>query len=182
MALQLSLREATLKEMDACTSETAEIPEQLTPKGAELSQLTEKHRELSEKLNRMKTQNAADPTVVNDQKSVAGGCERPNKRAVMARQCKESSTTPSTAAFSALLADREDYKNCCEALTIENHCIPGLASEAKKLNKKLAKLEKVDTASKAMPRGERSGFQLPISEWLPYRRSSLVSRICFCDW
>lgn len=90
---------------------------------------------------------------MNDQKSVTGSCERPYKQAWVARQCKESSTSCSTAALSALLAEREDYPNRCEALEIENQCLPGLALEAKKIRKKLAKPEKADTASKTTAKG-----------------------------
>lgn len=90
---------------------------------------------------------------MDDRKSVAGDCERPSKQVQMARWSKASSTTPFNAVFSALLAEREDYKNIFEALTIENQCIPGLASEAKEICKKLAELEKIDTASRATPKG-----------------------------
>lgn len=80
----------------------------------------------------------AGTTALNDGKSVAYSCKSLNERARVAHQCKESSTAPSTAAFSALLAEREDYKNRFEALTIRNQRNPGLALEAKELQEKLA--------------------------------------------
>lgn len=62
------------------------------------------------------------------------------------------SITTSAAAFSALLAERENNKICCEALTIENQCILGLAADSKELQEKLADLEKAGAASKTAPK------------------------------
>lgn len=55
------------------------------------------------------------------------------------------------AVFSTLLAEREDYENRCEALTIENQGTSAWASAAKGLREKLVGIETVDTASKAAP-------------------------------
>lgn len=70
----------------------------------------------------------------------------------MARLCEDSSTKPSTVAFLALLAEREEYKNRCETLTLENQCIPGLSAEARELREKLTEYEKSDAASKTTRR------------------------------
>lgn len=106
--------------MDTHTPEIVELQEQLTAKIAELSQLSAKHSMLTDELSRVKSQNAAGTAVLNNLKSIGKNYERPNRSARVTLQCKESYTTPSTAEFSALLAERKDYKNCFEALSLEN--------------------------------------------------------------
>lgn len=108
----------------------AKLHEQLTAKTAAFAQLSAKRSELTNELNRVKLQSAAGAAVLDDPRLIAGNYERPTKRARVTGQCKESSTTPSTPLFSALLAEREDYENRCEALTFENQCIPALFDEA----------------------------------------------------
>lgn len=51
-------------------------------------------------------------------------------------------------AFSALFAERNDFKNRCEALTLENQCIYGSAAEAKELRERMSDREKTDLAAK----------------------------------
>lgn len=70
----------------------------------------------------------------------------------MTRPCKVSSTTPSTEAFSAQLAEPQEYKNRHEAWMIENQCTLGLTAEAKELQEKLAGHEKTDAAWKTAPK------------------------------
>lgn len=82
-------------------------------------------------------------TVLDDLILVARACERPAKRGEVTRSCIESSTTPSTTAFSALLNDGEDHKSRCELITLANHCIFGLATETKERLEKLADLERL---------------------------------------
>lgn len=54
VALQSSLRKATLEEMDAHTAEKAELQEQPMAKRAELSELLSKNGELANELRRVK--------------------------------------------------------------------------------------------------------------------------------
>lgn len=112
-----------------------------------------KHSELTDKLCRVKSRSAAAATILHNQKSVVGNCERPRKRARVTRLCKESFSTSSTAVLSALLAEPESYKNFCEGLTFENKCIPGLAAEVKELQRKLADRKKAKAASITAPKG-----------------------------
>lgn len=56
---------------------------------------------------------------------------------------------------SALLAERENYKDRCEALMIENQCISGLAFEAKVLGEKSTDCEKAVVASKTTPKRQK---------------------------
>lgn len=132
----------------------------------------------------MTSQNATGATVLHNLKSAAGSFERPKKRARLTRHCEESSTTRSAAARSALLAEQGDYKNCCEAMTIENKCISVLAAEANELRKILANREEANVVSKATSKvAEGIVLPLPICMWLDSRQSSPTLRLCnhFCS-
>lgn len=87
-----------------------------------------------------------------DSRLAAGACGRPEKVPKMTRSCEESSTTPSAAAFSALLAEQADLKNRLGALALERKCIPGLAAAVKELQEKLADREKIETTVETSPR------------------------------
>lgn len=97
----------------------------------------------------MKSQDATESTALDDRKLVAGNCERFINCARVAHQCKQLSATLSAAAFFALLAEREDKKNRCEALAIKSQGIFGLfglASKTEWLQETPAELEKAGTA------------------------------------
>lgn len=49
---------------------------------------------------------------------------------------------PSNAAYSALLAERDEFKNRCKALIPENQCIQTLAEEANELHAMVPDIEK----------------------------------------
>lgn len=182
IAMPSTLQEATREKMDFHVGKIAELQGQLTATDAELFQLSAMYRERAEMLNRVKSQSVAAPTVLDYRKSVAVDCERPNKRAGVEAQCEELSTTSSTAAFSALLADPEDYKNFCESLTIRNQLNSRLASETKNCARSWPTLEKSPLRRRPRQRGEKSVLRLPISVRLPSRRSPLVSWLYICDW
>lgn len=99
VALQSRFWKAVLEKMDTLTAEIAELQERLVAKGAELSQLSAKHSELTDKLVHVNSQSAAGYNVQDDQKSVAGTVKRFNKRVRVARQRKKWSITPSSTAF-----------------------------------------------------------------------------------
>lgn len=142
--------------MDTQTAEIAKVKEHVAARGAELSHLSAKKSGLTDELIRVKSQSAAGAPALDNPKLAASNSERPSKRAWMARQCKESSTTLSTATFFALLAEREDYKYSCESLTIENRCMPELDSNGKELLEKSAEFESVNSASKTTSKGQKN--------------------------
>lgn len=111
IALQSALREAVQKKTNTHTAKIAEVQKQVMAKSAKLSQPYAKHRELTNELDGEKWQNAIGATVLDELNSVAWNCECPKKRVRVTRQCKHSSTTFSTAASPALLAEWEDYNN-----------------------------------------------------------------------
>lgn len=92
---------------------------------------------------------------MNDPKSTAGNYERPNNRVRVTHPSKESSTTTFSAACSALLTERENYKNCFEDLTIKKQCLSGLVAKTKELEDKLVDREKTDSASKTTLKGHK---------------------------
>lgn len=74
----------------------------------------------------------------------------------MTRSCDESFVTlitPSTAAFSALLAEQDSLTTRYEGLTLESRCIPRLATEAKELWQKRSNHEKTNVTVRAAPKG-----------------------------
>lgn len=139
--------------MDTHTAEIGHLQKHATARSAELSQLLAKSSELISGLSRVNSQNADEATVLNDLESVAENCKRADIRATVTRQCNELSITPSTAAFSAQIAEWEDYKNRCEVFTLKNQCISSLAAEAKKLRTILPDHEKTEAALKTAPNG-----------------------------
>lgn len=102
--------------------------------------MSAKQGELTDELSRVKSHYGAGATMSVDLKSVTDACERPTKRAKMTSSCREPTTTPSTAAFLALLAKRIYPKNRCEALARESQCIPDLVNEAKELQGEVGRL------------------------------------------
>lgn len=125
MALQSLLWEATLENMDARSAEMTELQELLTAKDAESSELRTKNSKLVDELSWVKTQNATGGTISDDLMSVADSCDRPLKRAKVARLGKDTSTTPSMTAFPAMPAEWEDHKSRCETLTLETSVFLG---------------------------------------------------------
>lgn len=138
VVLQSGLPEAAQKDMDAQTAKCAELQEQLATTNTKFLQLLTKHGKLNSELSLVKMQHAAGADVSNSLMSVGEARERSATLAKRTRLCKGSFTTPSTVSFSALLTERDDFEKCYEALTLENHCVPGLAAAAKELCEKLA--------------------------------------------
>lgn len=66
------------------------------------------HVELTDKLIHFKSQSAAADTVSKNPKSVGEACEHPEKRARGTRQRKNSSATPFTTTFLAILVDQQN--------------------------------------------------------------------------
>lgn len=127
-----------------------ELHERLVAKNAELLQLSAKESELTNELNRVKWQDETEATVPHDLKLVVGACERPKKHARPTHQLKEYFITPLTAAFLALLAEKDDFENCCVAVTLESQCTTELAAEAQELQEKLADSEKAEAGQKLL--------------------------------
>lgn len=151
-ALQLSLREAAVERMDAHTAEIAKLQEELTAKSAELSEWCAKNGKLADGQSRLKAHDTTEGTVPYNLKSVTDNCERPSNRAKVSPPCEDSSTMPSMASFSALLAEQKDCKNFYESLTLENLCTSGFDAGAKELREKLATRGKAYAASKTLPK------------------------------
>lgn len=66
---------------------------------------------------------------------------------------KKSSTSPTTAAFLALLTEKKNLKDRCDALAFESQCFFGLAAEAKELREKLADCKKFHATAKTAQNG-----------------------------
>lgn len=70
--------------MNTHMAKITKLQEQLTAKSTELSRLPAMHKELTNELSLVKSQQAARALVLDDLESVPGNCERPNKRASIA--------------------------------------------------------------------------------------------------
>lgn len=103
----------------------AEIQVPLAATNAEFWQLSERHGELDNKLGPSNLQHVGSATLSHDLKSIAGACERSAKRANMTRSCRTVLATPSAAALSTLLTERDNLKSRSEALTLETGVFPG---------------------------------------------------------
>lgn len=151
--LQSAVLEAARDEIIAETTEMTELQKPLATKSAELSQLTATQGVLIDDLSCVKLQNAAKAIVSDNRKSVAGANERREKSTIMTCQCRESSTTPLTVVFLALLFKQDELKNDSDAFTLENESLSGVVAEAKVLREKLADCEKLDAAARTALNG-----------------------------
>lgn len=101
-------------------TEMTALQEQLASRSAALLQFSANYVEWTDELSCLELQSLAEDTVVDNLRSVAGTCERSAKRAQLTRRCKNSFAASSTAAFSALLAEQDDFENCREALMLKS--------------------------------------------------------------
>lgn len=108
---------------------------------------------LPDKLSRLELQNVAGDTLCNNLKLVLRAYKRPAKRAQVTRRSKDFSATPSTTAFSALLPELNDFKFCCQALTVKNQYISGYVAEVMELWERNVKHTKMDVAAKTTSGG-----------------------------
>lgn len=69
--------------------------------------------------------------------------ERPAKLAKATRWCKNFSDSSSTAAFSALFVEQDEFKSRCRALSLEKQRMLRLAAETKGLRVKVTKSGKI---------------------------------------
>lgn len=105
VVLQSALRASALEKMEFQRARIAILQKRLNAKRAAFYMFSAKHCLLNNKVDRVKARDVARATVLDNQKFVAGNFERPDKRAKVTCQCRESSITPSTAVFSALLVE-----------------------------------------------------------------------------
>lgn len=149
VVLQSRLWEAARKEVNAQIVLKMELREGVAARSTKLLQLSAKHLDLIDKLSRLNSLHAPGAIALVDLTSVAGARERPAKRAKKTRTCKEAFSTHFTAAFSALLTERDDPENYFEALTLEDQRILGLAAETKVCGKSWRDYEKINVTAKA---------------------------------
>lgn len=93
--------------------------------------------------------------------SAAGEDERPANRAKVSCGSEDSNGTTSSAAYSALLVERDEFKSCLKALMLENQCVLRIAEEAGKLCAKVANIKNSNVSKKRTPtRGQRKSLPL----------------------
>lgn len=117
--------------------------------------MSEKRRDLTNELSRVRVQHAAGTAVSDDLMLITGARERLAKLSKMTRLYKESSTTHLTAPFLTPPTERNDLKNRFEPFTLENQCALGQTAEAKELGKKLADPKRTDKTAKITLKGRK---------------------------
>lgn len=75
--------------------------------------------------------------------SAAKEIEQPARHANAVRKSENIFEASLPATYSGLLAECNEFKIHCDSLTLETHCILGLADEAKKLRAKVADVKKI---------------------------------------
>lgn len=83
---------------------------------------------------------------------VVGACQRPAKLAEMTQSCKAPSTSLLIASFLTLVTERDDLKDCREALMLETQYFAGVSAEVKELREKLTHYEKIDATAENTPK------------------------------
>lgn len=142
-----------------------------------------KYTHLTEELSYVKSRHATCATFSDDLMSVRSTRARSAKRAKRTQLCHDGPATALKAAVLALLSERDDFKNCCETLRLENRCISGVAADAKTLREKLAGREKTGAAEKTFRTvGRGSVLLLPIDWWSRLRWSSRRQRMDIGVW
>lgn len=76
--------------------------------------------------------------------------------------------------FSAFLATRADFKNCCDALTRKNQRIARLTGEAVKAHEKVPEHETVDVAAKTTFNGRKDRRATAVNKRLVTLQTQLV--------
>lgn len=92
----------------------------LAAKAAKLLQLSLKHIEPADEVRSVESQSAAEPTTSDNLLLVPGACDSSAKRAEVTGRCKDISSTPSTMAFLALLAEQDGFKIRSKVLIVEH--------------------------------------------------------------
>lgn len=133
VALQSALQEMTRWETDTSVLENTTLQRNTTAKRAEILQLVAKHVKLTDKVGCLKAESAAEYTVFEVLKLAVESCTSSEKRAKVARRCEDFPATPSTTAYLASHAKRDNVLSLCETLSPESQCIFNLAAEAKQL-------------------------------------------------
>lgn len=113
---------------------------------AEPITLFEKQMERAAKLARLRTRIVNRTAVMNELEPAMTKSEWSAQREKVVWEQQSSLGEPSIAAYSAIPAERDDFKNHCNALMLVDCCVPGLVKESNQLRAMFAK-EKYDLPS-----------------------------------
>lgn len=114
----------------------------------------QQYKTISE-LAQLRTHSANDTAKTTELVPVATEGEQSAKRAKVVRGSGSGVSAPSTAAYSALLAERDKLRSRCETVILGNQCMPCLAEEAKQLRAKVADTEKLNALAGGLPDKEK---------------------------
>lgn len=148
VAFQSAAQKATRKEVDDRMLRMKTLQALLAARSANLLQQVAVRIKLTDGVRWLHIQGTAGDTVFEDLHTVSEGCGPVAKRAKLASRREKYIKTLSTASYLALLAERNELKDCYEVLNFEIQYSTGCAVESMKLHEKEAKQEKVDAVTK----------------------------------
>lgn len=143
VALQTLLREKSCKQLDTKVAKLKKVQSLLKLReGESITPYLEQTKTAPEPpWLRTKYENKKAKTAELD--STATKSERSAKLAKVVCRVDNSFGAPSSVPYSAQLAERDEFRNCCKTLVLENHCILGPAKEAKQFRSMVADIGKV---------------------------------------
>lgn len=115
-----------------------------------LTKLNDQQTKTTTELAQFRTHKVNKRAKTTKSKSAASDCEQPAKLAKIAHGDESFSGAPSTVAYSALLAERDELNKRFEALMLEYQCIPVLAEKAKQLCAKVVDFENTSTLERPL--------------------------------
>lgn len=116
-------------------------------------QIAAEHSKLTFEVYHLRSQCISADFVPGSYKSVIDVCERPAKRANVARWCGDFSRTTFLAASEALLVGPDEFGGRCEALTLKRQCILALAKSLNELRGKVAGSKTIEAVAKDTSKG-----------------------------
>lgn len=109
-------------------------------------------------------------------RSAVGDVERPAERVKLSCGSENSMGAPSTAAYSALLAERKESKSRSKALRLEDQCISGLAEETRELRARVPHIENSNAWAKSTSTRGQSKKRLTVAEKRVIAREAMLEK------
>lgn len=144
MAWKSSLRDVSCEQLDSNVTGSEEMQSHSEQREDEIFTLYDKKTRQTAKMTRLRTENANKTSEATELDSVADEEERPAKRAEVIHGVNSSLGAPSSAAYTALPVDCNDFENRCETLVPDYRCILGLDEEPSQLHAKVIESKKTN--------------------------------------
>lgn len=164
VSLQMALQEEARKQLTVKVVVLEELRSRLEMREEGLATMNDAQTKVAVELEQLRTQTANRTFESVEVHSAAKDDERPTERAKVSRRSEQIMGAPSFAAYFALFAKHDEFKSRCEALMLENRCIPGLGNDAKELRAKVADIKISNASTKGNATSGRSKKRLTVAE------------------